>query len=315
MFKTSFQIKILTHSDDFKSYKSSLTFFHFNKRSKLFKSQFLNLTIVFDLYNFIRKYYINSIIYKSGYNPVNTATWLILLLISVILIYKFIRKRVKIDRKFVLSTLCYIIFGSFLRITEDSGIVKPPFSYLLMSPMIFFLVFALAFPLLLLSLKILKDNYWKLYSAIPAIGTLLIFLVLLCKLKPVNWWVAPLSFILAFASLCAYIILVNFLPKLNSMAEFLNKLAFFSGMLDAWASFIALSYFSYSEIHVIPRILVSMLGPYVLPIVKAVVFFFAIYVINKAVSDEHEANFLKLILIVFGLGPGLRNCLRVSFGV
>ena len=265
------------------------------------------------LWDFIKKYYIDSIVYKQGYNPVNTITWLALLIVILILLYRFLKNRVKIDEKFVLSSSCYVILGSVIRVLEDCGYFKPPVSYLLMSPMIFFLIFAFAFPTLVISLKAFRENYWKSYFLVPLAILIVVLIITLINLKVTNWWILPCSLTLALLSLCGYIILVSKITSLNFMNDFLSKLAFLSGMLDGWATFIALSFFNYSEIHVIPKILVSAFGPRVIPIIKAAVFFSALYLINK--TEEQESNFLKFVLIVFGLGPGLRNSLRVTFGV
>ena len=38
--------------------------------------------------DFIYRYYIASIIYDTGYNPVNTITWAVLLMVSIFLVSK-----------------------------------------------------------------------------------------------------------------------------------------------------------------------------------------------------------------------------------
>ncbi|HIE59818.1 MAG TPA: DUF63 family protein, partial [Hydrogenothermaceae bacterium] len=43
------------------------------------------------LKEFIQEYYIDPIVYKTGYNPINTLTWIAILLIAIILLFRFLR--------------------------------------------------------------------------------------------------------------------------------------------------------------------------------------------------------------------------------
>ena len=84
----------------------------------------MNLDLGNWVYNWAYKYYIEPIIYDTGYNPVNTVTWAILLGISILgLIRVFRRMDLKMDERLVLYTLPYILAGSSLRVIEDAGLI------------------------------------------------------------------------------------------------------------------------------------------------------------------------------------------------
>ena len=62
-------------------------------------------------WEFIKKYYIDSIVYKQGYNIVNTLTWAVILVVAAVLLYKFLEKRIKIDEKFAYANMPFVILG------------------------------------------------------------------------------------------------------------------------------------------------------------------------------------------------------------
>ncbi len=105
---------------------------------------------------------------------------------------------------------------------------------------------------------------------------------------------------------------------LRVLGEKSNVLMMFSQSLDGIATWRSL-YFSYSEKHVIPTaILQSPLGPAVFPALKILVVFLIIYALDiryRKRLDDDAAYLVKFAVIILGLGPGLRDMLRISLGV
>jgi uncharacterized membrane protein len=65
----------------------------------------------------------------EGYNPVNTVAYAIILGISLFAILKLMDiLKIRLDERFVISTAPYILFGASLRVIQDVGILRPPFS-------------------------------------------------------------------------------------------------------------------------------------------------------------------------------------------
>ncbi len=113
---------------------------------------------------FINTYYLNPIRTDEGYNPVNTFTWAIVLGICLFGVFKLLNKlEVKITPRFIASILPFVLAGSSLRVIEDSpaDIVHPPYSYLLITPNIYFLVFAVTVGCLWLSIRLQKAGLVK----------------------------------------------------------------------------------------------------------------------------------------------------------
>ena len=94
------------------------------------------------LRQFAETYYAHPITHDTGYNLVNTLTWALLLVACLFLTFKLLKKLdVKIDPRFIAAVSPYIIVGASLRVMEDAELFSPPLSYLLITPLIFFLVF------------------------------------------------------------------------------------------------------------------------------------------------------------------------------
>ncbi len=262
------------------------------------------MSIVSSIYEFVKKYYIDSIVYKQGYNVVNTLTWAAILLVAAWLIYKFLKDKVAFDRRFMAFTIPYIIFGSSVRVVEDAGFLKPPVSYIFMSPMIYVLVFAITFPALLIGLRLknLKVYFYTglLIAPIP-------LLILLTNLRVENWWVFP-----AALSLATVLYLVFRKINIDGVE---SEIAFFSQMLDGAASFIGIQFLGYWELHVLPRFLISVSGPWIMVPLKFFVFLAVLYYVDRSNEEESLKGFIKFVIMVLGLAPGIRNALRMTFGV
>ena len=113
---------------------------------------------------FINTYYLDPIRSDEGYNPVNTFTWAVVLGICIFGVFRLLEKlEVKITPRFIASVLPFVLAGSSLRVLEDSpaGIIHPPLSYLLITPNIYFLVFAVTVGCLWLSIRLQKAGLVK----------------------------------------------------------------------------------------------------------------------------------------------------------
>ncbi len=263
-------------------------------------------------WEFIKKYYIDSIVYKTGYNPVNTLTWAIILIIAISLIYRWLKKQIEFDDKFVYGNIPFIIFGASLRVVEDAGFLKPPISYLFMTPMIYILIFSIALPTLILSIKIRRENYWVHYGLAGAILATATLIFLFSNLRMVNWFVFPSALAMALAFTIFYHL--GTAKFARHMHNKLSEIVFFSHMLDASATFIGIQYLGYWELHVVPRLLISKFGAWIMIPAKIIVFLLILYVLDKE-EDENLRNFIKFVLIVLGLAPGVRDSIRMTFGV
>jgi len=262
-----------------------------------------------DIWEFIKEYYIDSIVYKEGYNVVNTLTWAAILIVAVYALYRFLGKRLEFDEKFVYANIPYVLLGSSVRVVEDAEFLSPPVSYIFMTPFIYILIFLIAFPTLLLSLKFYEEKYYKPYSVVGIILAAGVLTLLFTNLPVVNAWVVPAGVGLAAASTAVF-----YAISLKPMKNNLSMLVVFSHMLDGFETFFGISYLGYWELHVLPRYLIEKFGPTSLPVVKFLVFYVIIYLLDTSEEDKNLKNYIKFVLVVLGLAPGLRDGIRMMFG-
>jgi len=264
-----------------------------------------------DIWEFIKKYYIDSIVYKQGYNPVNTLTWAIILVLAVILLYRTLKKYgIRFDEKFTAGNIPFILLGSSLRVIEDARFLNPPVSYFFMTPLIYILIFLIAFPTLFISIKLRKERYWIHYGAAGSVLFLITLSLLLLNLEPVNWWVLPLTFL--FAGILTFLYSIGTSRFFSKMNNTLSKTVFFSHIIDGFATFAGIQYLGYWELHVLPRFLINTFGAWIMIPAKIIVFIAILYVLDSS-EEEEMKDFVKFVLIVLGLAPGLRDGLRMTF--
>ncbi|AEA46163.1 DUF63 family protein [Archaeoglobus veneficus] len=268
------------------------------------------------LWDFIKKYYIDSIVYKQGYNPVNTLTWALILVAAVILIYRTLKKYdVKFDERFVAGNIPYVILGASVRVVEDAGFLNPPVSYFFMTPLIYVVIFCIAFPTLVLSIRLRGERYWIHYGMLGLVLSCGVLVLLFSNLEVVNAWILPSTIILASLFCSAYRLLTS--KFYSPMSNLLSYMVFFSHMVDGWATFFGIQFLGYWELHVLPRFLISTFGPWIMIPAKVIVFAAILYVLDSSRDEEDTEliNFVKFVLIVLGLAPGLRDALRMTFQV
>jgi len=101
---------------------------------------------------FIYKYYIDPIRYGQPYTLVDTLTYALILLVCIWLIYRWLEaNHISIDREFVYSLIPWVVFGGCLRVVEDTGYITSDLHVIFTTPLIFFLIFALAMPVLFIA--------------------------------------------------------------------------------------------------------------------------------------------------------------------
>ncbi len=283
------------------------------------------------LQEFIQQYYIDPIKYNTGYNVVNTLTYAIILIFSIVLVYKLIKKmKIKIDRNFFYAVIPFIALGSILRVYEDfleagnaaggplvlidaAGTAR---NLLLVTPLMYITVFIITLSALIISLLIQKYGKIKYYKIWFAIGAILsLFVLLLIPFRDFSGMALIFGIVLGIG---VAISVVKTYVKNNKIKNILsneNYLLVMSQMLDASATFVALSFYPYFEQHVLPGFFIGIFGPISLFFLKLPIILLAIYYIDKEVSDIEKRTFLKMAVLILGLAPGLRDALRLGAGV
>lgn len=280
------------------------------------------------MWNLIQDYFLNPILANGWFNPVNTAVYSVILILAVFLVYRLLgRMRVRIDNRFTLAVLPFIFWASTTRVLHDAafaGRLSPALNAFYSSPIFptpgsYIITFALALFTLLSSLllqRITKIPYWKTMfaagTALTIFNTTLLPVVTLLPLYLIGG--LTLLWAVVFFSWRPLLARLGRLPISNYYHTLLSRenLAILSAhFLDATATVTALTLFGYLEQHVVPRLFFPFLGPYAMFLLKALVVLPALWAIDRYAEDPQFKKFLKIVVLILGLAPGLRDMVRL----
>ena len=274
-----------------------------------------------DLGNFINEYYINPIIHDTGYNPINTITWAIILGLSLFGVVKLLDKLdVTVDEVFIFAVSPYIFVGGSLRVVEDAGIVAAPFKYLLITPLIYLFIFFVCVAVLMLSVGLQRaihiNYYWPFATAGVAWSALNVWL--LYQTAP-SFNAGILALILSVAvalSFAVYAIarLLNF----ALLKDRVNAFVLDGQLFDATATSFGLTFLPYAEKHVLPNFLIEATGTaFVMYPLKLVVTIPVLFIIDQYLKTESKnlVGLVKLAILTVGLAPAIRDTLRMTLGI
>jgi uncharacterized membrane protein len=275
---------------------------------------------------FINTYYLDPILGDEGYNPVNTFTWAVVLGICIFGVFRLLEKlEVKITPRFIASVVPFVLAGSSLRVFEDSpaGIVHPPFTYLLITPNIYFVVFAVTIVCLWLSIRLQKTGLVKDYHIIFAgFGFVWFFanlLVLLHFENVVNAYV-PFFVIGTGTGLTFAFYLVARRFKSSIFTNPLNLSVLLVHLMDASSTYVGVDKLGYYEKHVLPSYLIKLTGTaLVMYPLKLTIFIGVLYLLDTQFEDDERSRnmkmLIKMVILVLGLSPAVRNTIRMTLGI
>ncbi len=279
---------------------------------------------------FIYTYYIHPITHDTGYNPINTITWALLLVLCLFLTFKLLKKlNVEIDEPFIAAVSPYIFVGATLRVMEDAGLFSVPASYLLITPLIYFLLFFCCVAILTISVKLSKSNFigerfqvsgFRYLVPFGLVGVIWFFInltILLSKEKIIRPWVLfAVIGISGTILLVIYVIAAKF--TVIFITEKLNLAVLAVHLLDVTSSYIGIDLLGYSGKHVMEGIMVKYMGSAAgMYLLKLGILIPVLYLLDTQ-FDERERelkNLVLLTLLVIGLAPAVRNTLRMVFGI
>ncbi len=315
--------------------------------------------------DFLFESYVQPIIQNGWFNPVNSITYGIILIVGVILVYKLLLKlKIEPDWRFLLAIIPFIIWAPVTRTIRDyvyrnlpsavtssqqfqtdlgynigvvysntqtqisqhlpggisnvySGIISwfvTPGSYLITT--------AIALVVFLLCVGIqrkFKLAYWKPMFILGVIGLGASMLAL-----PVTS-IEPLGFLLTlFLPTAAILLLITFLLtktnfKLKKVVTFGSTGIVIAHILDSAATSTALHVYGFREQHPVIRFLYENLGTtygsVAFFLVKIFVVFGVLWAFDQYIEDKKLRNFLKIVVVILGLAPGVRNAITLLLGI
>lgn len=273
---------------------------------------------------FIYKYYIDPIRYGQPYTLVDTLTYALILLACIWLIYRwFESNRISIDRDFVYALIPWVIFGGCLRVVEDTRIITSDLHMVFTTPIIFFLIFAIAMPVLYITNMCEKKGIvksWKrlfLYTGCILTALTLLFLIWF-GLTSAHFDLLVATVILTMASTTTVLLftVIRYGFGWRYVQDRLYQLLIFGHMLDASATSFGIDLHSiqYNEQHVVGSALIDITGTaFVMFPLKLLVLIPGIYIL-ELYRREGASGIWYLILIAMimvGLAPGIRDMMRM----
>ncbi|MFZ3169641.1 MAG: DUF63 family protein [Candidatus Methanoperedens sp.] len=276
------------------------------------------------LIDFINRNFIEGIVNDTSYNHFDMITYIIILFVGVFVIKKLLNKlRIKIDEEFVIAAIPFIFMGSVFRVIEDADILKPPVKYFFITPLIFFVIFAICFGTLLVARYLEKRKKIKNYIRAYAITGLILSLagvVILIFHTSSNWDLNILVYALVPA-----IALTEIVKKLSPVIGMtylrsrMYSFAIFSFLLDSFTTYIGVDLLGYTNKHPFSSFLTSIVGTGAVLIPLSLILAMLIILMLEKDStkekDTDEKYMLTLTLIVLGFSMGARNLLAMVSGV
>lgn len=275
---------------------------------------------------FINTYYLDPIRGDEGYNTVNTLTWAVVLGICIFGVFKLLEKlEVKITPRFIASVLPFVLAGSSLRVIEDSpaGVFHPPFSYLLITPNIYFLVFAITIGCLWISIRLQKAGLVKdFHLTFAGFGLVWFFVNLITLLHFENMVTpyVPLFVLGAATGLTFTFYLVARYFKSSIFTDPLNLSILMVHLMDASSTYIGIDKLGYFEKHVVPTYLINLTGTaLVMYPLKLIIFIGVLYILDTQFEDDERSLnlkvLIKMVILILGLSPATRNTIRMMLGI
>src|SRR5665647_1514807 len=83
------------------------------------------------------------------------------------------------DRPLLFATLPWVVFGGLARVVEDTGMLAAPWRYLLITPLIFFVIFFYAVVVLYLCHRLLGERGVRVYSMVGLASAVVALILLL----------------------------------------------------------------------------------------------------------------------------------------
>jgi uncharacterized membrane protein len=303
-----------------------------------------------------------NIVAEPGYtlvSEVGYAATLVFMLAGVLFLLR--RLNVGRERGLFFALVPFMFFGGALRVVEDANDTVPqgveqaiayPLNTLIISPIIYFTVFAITLGALVGSVALARRGAVSRYEyPLAATGTVL----LLATVGYLAWFVVArlgaeqpnagfypqvTVLVLVLSTLLAvglYAGLDRVAPVVTAGTGLMGLVVIFAHAVDGVANVLAADWatalglpFSYSPKHPVNRFIIdataAVLPPSIIEaigqawpflLVKLVAATLVVYIFDERIFEENPryAILLLVAIVAVGLGPGTRDMLRATFGI
>lgn len=281
--------------------------------------------------DFLYKYYIDPIKSGEAYNVVDTLTYAIILIIGVYLLYRWFSSSTcmteagfRFDQTFILATVPYVILGGLLRVIEDTGMIANDWRYLLVTPLIYFVLFffviAMLFVSRFLTLQGITADITRFYAFAGVLATVVASLILLAfgmQHHGIDLFILGIIPVMAVLATVIVWAVMKYALGWTYVSDPVYLTLIFGQLLDASATSYGIDfhpYVRYVEQHVVGAALIDMTGTALVMFpLKLLVLFPAIYFMQMYRREANPAfwHLVLLAMIVVGFAPGVRDMVRM----
>ena len=281
--------------------------------------------------DFFYKYYIDPIRMGQPYNVVDTLTYAIILVLGVYLLYRWLSTSsymndigFTFDSRFILATLPYVILGGVVRVIEDTGMITSDWKYLLITPLIYFVLFFFTISMMFLSryltLKGLTGSFVTFYAFAGILALIVASLILLAWSQThngIDFFILAIIPLMAVTATAIVWAVMRYVLSWKYVTDPLYITLLFGQLLDASATSYGIDFHphvQYIEEHVVGSALIVWTHTaFVMFPLKLVVLFPAIYVMQLYRKEANPAfwHLVLLAMIVVGFAPGIRDMVRM----
>lgn len=295
---------------------------------------------------------------EPGYTLLSTISYAVVLVFALLgVIILLNRLRIELDRPTFFALFPFVLFGGALRVVEDANVallrtgadtvIPFPWTALIISPIIYFFVFAIVLVTLIAGAyaqrRGLIDHYANALAATGVavlLGTLLTLSFLAATTDVLGFYPSILVITLGGATLLTGIVWVlteRYTPSVNEATGAMGAVIVWGHTVDGVANVLSLDWadalglpVSYGSKHVAnqairditasvqPAEVSAAIGttwPFLF--VKIGVAVLVVWIFNdEAFEDSPRYTMMILIAVLaVGLGPGTRDMLRAAFGI
>jgi len=261
----------------------------------------------------VRKYFLSPMWNRTGYNWVNTLAYGVILGIAAVIVYRYLKRRgYRFGIDLFVMFLPYLVFATTVRVLVDAGTY--PYTYLLISPGIYFTTMGIFSACILLALLIRRVAGIQTPYTVVLAGSILAATQLAILMGMITQPWAGVFILAVSTGVCGAVLgLRRLVPALSTViGSRENVMVLCCHLVDATVTFIGVDFYGYAEQHVLPRTLISLTGTAaVMYLLKIALVPLILYLLDRYVDDRDLNMFVKIVIMVLGLAPATRNSLRI----
>ncbi|HOP09153.1 MAG TPA: DUF63 family protein [Candidatus Methanofastidiosa archaeon] len=264
---------------------------------------------VFDtISDFISKYFIDPITQHSGYNIVNTVTYAVIFAIGTYFGIKFFEKiRVKIDKKLILSLIPFMILGGTSRALVDAEVY--PDTPILITPGIYITIALVTIATMIVMSILQQHRDIDFHRNVFLVGVVLALVNIALIVYNIK---RPEGLVYILGSFGALYIPLRLISGRYDTFLKGNEYIVGAHIFDAATTFTGIQFYGYVEQHVLTGYFIDIFGPVVMFPLKIIFITLSLYLLDWIIPEGdfqnlNIKNILKMVILILGLGPGIRN--------